>query len=109
MPYDATQLHDWQIAEAAEARMSTPEEWRGGLGLQSGEVAPMGKVCKFDLLKVIERLRERPDGKYLEITAITPTPVGEGKSTTAPGRMQVWGGGARIWAAVCASFRAVPP
>jgi methylenetetrahydrofolate dehydrogenase (NADP+)/methenyltetrahydrofolate cyclohydrolase/formyltetrahydrofolate synthetase len=88
MPYDATQLQDWQIAEAAEANMPTPDEWRGRLGLEPGEVIPMGKVAKLDFLKINERLKNRPDGKYIEITAITPTPLGEGKSTTALGLMQ---------------------
>jgi formate--tetrahydrofolate ligase len=84
----ATELQDWQIAEAAEARMPSPDGWRGRLGLHSDEVIPMGKVCKLDFLKIIERLKDRPDGKYIEITAITPTPLGEGKSTTALGLMQ---------------------
>jgi formate--tetrahydrofolate ligase len=88
MLLDATQLQDWQIAEAAEARMPTPDEWRERLGLHRDEVIPMGKVCKLDFLKIIERLKGRPDGKYIEITAITPTPLGEGKSTTALGLMQ---------------------
>jgi acyl-CoA synthetase (AMP-forming)/AMP-acid ligase II len=37
MPYDATQIHDWQIAEAAEAKMPTPDQWRGRLGLEPGD------------------------------------------------------------------------
>ena len=88
MPYDATQMQDWQIAEAAESRMPTPEEWRERLGLEPGEVIPMGRVSKLDFLKIMERLKDRPDGKYIEVTAITPTPLGEGKSTTALGLMQ---------------------
>jgi methylenetetrahydrofolate dehydrogenase (NADP+)/methenyltetrahydrofolate cyclohydrolase/formyltetrahydrofolate synthetase len=88
MPYIATEMQDWQIAEAAEAGMPTPDEWRGKLGLKQDEVIPVGKVCKLDFLKIIERLQDRPDGKYIEITAITPTPLGEGKSTTALGLME---------------------
>lgn len=48
----------------------------------------MGRVCKLDFLKIIERLKDRPDGKYIEVTAVTPTPLGEGKSTTALGLIQ---------------------
>jgi len=33
-------------------------------------------------LEILERLADRPDGKYIDVTAITPTPLGEGKSTT---------------------------
>ena len=42
----------------------------------------------LDFLKVINRLKDRPDGKYIEVTAITPTPLGEGKSTTSVGLME---------------------
>ncbi|MCL0072762.1 formate--tetrahydrofolate ligase, partial [Dehalococcoidia bacterium] len=66
----------------------TPDDWREKLGLQKDEVIPMGRLCKLDFLKIIERLKDKPDGKYIEITAITPTPLGEGKSTTSCGLME---------------------
>ncbi|MCL0050932.1 formate--tetrahydrofolate ligase [Dehalococcoidia bacterium] len=88
MAYDATKLKDWQISEAAELNMPTPDDWREKLGLQKDEVIPMGRLCKLDFLKIIERLKDKPDGKYIEITAITPTPLGEGKSTTSCGLME---------------------
>ena len=65
--------------------MPTVDQWRDKLGLQPEEIIPMGKLCKLDFIKIIERLKERPDGKYIEVTAITPTPLGEGKSTTSIG------------------------
>jgi len=89
--YDATKLKDWQISEAAEANMPTPEEWREKLNLQKGEVIPYGRLSKLDFLKIMERLKDRPDGKYIEVTAITPTPLGEGKSTTAMGILEGMG------------------
>jgi formate--tetrahydrofolate ligase len=49
---------------------------------------PMGRLSKIDFLKVNERLKNKPDGKYIEVTAITPTPLGEGKSTTSCGLME---------------------
>jgi methylenetetrahydrofolate dehydrogenase (NADP+) / methenyltetrahydrofolate cyclohydrolase / formyltetrahydrofolate synthetase len=85
MAYDATQLQDWQISEAAEKNMPTPSEWQERLGLQQDEVIPMGRLAKLDFLRIMERLKDRPDGKYIEVTAITPTPLGEGKSTTSLG------------------------
>ena len=88
MAYDATQMQDWQISEAAEQNMPSPREWQERLGLQQDEVIPMGRLAKLDFLKIIERLNSRPDGKYIEVTAITPTPLGEGKSTTSLGLMQ---------------------
>ena len=88
MTFDATALADWQIAEAAEKGLPTPNEWRDRLGLENDEVIPMGRVAKLNFLKIIDRLKDRPDGKYVEVTAITPTPLGEGKSTTALGLIE---------------------
>jgi formyltetrahydrofolate synthetase len=91
MAYDATKMKDWQISEAAEENMPTPEEWREKLGLEKDEMLPMGKLAKLDFLKIINRLKDKPDGKYIEVTAITPTPLGEGKSTTAMGLLEGMG------------------
>ncbi|MFO8101481.1 MAG: formate--tetrahydrofolate ligase [Dehalococcoidia bacterium] len=88
MPYDATKMEDWQISEAAEEKMPMPDEWRDKLGLEKDEVLAMGRLAKLDFLKIINRLKDRPDGKYIEVTAITPTPLGEGKSTTSCGLME---------------------
>jgi formate--tetrahydrofolate ligase len=88
MPYNAVEMKDWQISEAAEANMPSPDQWREKLGLQKDEVLPMGRLCKLDFMKIIDRLKNRPDGKYIEVTAITPTPLGEGKSTTSCGLME---------------------
>jgi formate--tetrahydrofolate ligase len=88
MAYDATKMADWQISEAAEKKMPTPEQWRAKLGLQPDEMLPMGRLAKIDFLKIINRLKDKPDGKYVEVTAITPTPLGEGKSTTSVGLME---------------------
>jgi len=85
---DPRKLADWQIAEATEGNIPTPEQWRDKLGLQKDEIIPMGKLCKLDFMKIIERLKSRPDGKYIEVTAITPTPLGEGKTTTSMGLME---------------------
>jgi len=84
-------MKDWQISEAAEENMPTPEEWREKLGLQKDEILPYGRIAKLDFLKIIDRLKDKPDGKYIEVTAITPTPLGEGKSTTSCGLMEGMG------------------
>ncbi len=88
MAYDATKLQDWEIAREAEKGMPTPEEWRGKLGLDKKEVITYGRICKLDFLKIIERLKNKPDGKYIDVTAITPTPLGEGKTTTTLGLIE---------------------
>jgi methylenetetrahydrofolate dehydrogenase (NADP+)/methenyltetrahydrofolate cyclohydrolase/formyltetrahydrofolate synthetase len=88
MAYDAVKLKDWQIAELAEEKMPTPEEWQQKLGLQKDELIPYGRTPKLDFLKIIERLKGRPDGKYIEVTAITPTPLGEGKTTSLMGLVE---------------------
>ncbi|HDC92589.1 MAG TPA: formate--tetrahydrofolate ligase [Candidatus Acetothermia bacterium] len=88
MPYDPTKLADWEIAAEAEKHMPTPEEWAERLGLKKDEIIPYGRICKLDYLKIYERLKDRPDGKYIEITAITPTPLGEGKTTTTLGLIE---------------------
>jgi formate--tetrahydrofolate ligase len=88
MAYDATKMQDWQISEAAEPGMPSPREWQERLGLEPNEMIPMGRLAKLDFLRIIERLKDRPDGKYIEVTAITPTPLGEGKSTTSLGLIE---------------------
>jgi formate--tetrahydrofolate ligase len=88
MAYDATKMQDWQISEAAEPGMPSPREWQERLGLEPNEMIAMGRLAKLDFLRIIERLKDRPDGKYIEVTAITPTPLGEGKSTTSLGLIE---------------------
>jgi formyltetrahydrofolate synthetase len=88
---DPRKLADWQIADIAEENFPTPDEWRDKLGLKKDEIIPMGKLCRLDFMKIIERLKNRPDGKYVEVTAITPTPLGEGKTTTTMGLLEGFG------------------
>jgi len=77
MAYNAVEMADWQISEAAEKNMPSPEQWVEKLGLKKEEMLPMGRLGKLDFLKIIDRLKDKPDGKYIEVTAITPTPLGE--------------------------------
>ncbi len=91
MSYDATKMKDWQIAEAAEANMPGPDEWRDRLNLQKDELSAYGRLSKLDFIRIMERLKNNKDGKYIEVTAITPTPLGEGKSTTSLGLMEGMG------------------
>ena len=88
MKADPRKLADWQIGNIAEENMPTVDQWRDSLGLQKDEIIPMGRLCKLDFMKIMDRLKKRPDGKYIEVTAITPTPLGEGKTTTSMGLIE---------------------
>uniref|UniRef100_A0A8C2ZSD9 C-1-tetrahydrofolate synthase, cytoplasmic n=1 Tax=Cyclopterus lumpus TaxID=8103 RepID=A0A8C2ZSD9_CYCLU len=61
------------------------------VGLLSDEVELFGKTKAKVQLKIIKRLQAQPDGKYVVVTGITPTPLGEGKSTTTIGLVQALG------------------
>ena len=83
---DPVKLKDWQIAEAAEAWMKPFLQLGQELGLEGEELIPMGKyVGKVDYQLALERLKNAPMAKYVNVTAITPTPLGEGKTTTSMG------------------------
>jgi formyltetrahydrofolate synthetase len=89
MKLDATKMEDWQIAEAAEENLKPIQQLADELGLTDEELLPMGRqLAKVDYIKVLDRLKGRPQGKYIDVTAITPTPLGEGKTTTAIGLIQ---------------------
>ncbi|MDR2827057.1 MAG: formate--tetrahydrofolate ligase [Candidatus Adiutrix intracellularis] len=80
---------DYEIAEAAEKHLIKIRELGLKLGLNDEEILPYGHyVAKVDYAKALERLKNKPDGKYVDVTAITPTPLGEGKSTTTMGLVQ---------------------
>jgi len=85
---DPTQYKDWQIAEDAEKNLPPVDYFREKMGLLPEEIIPYGRTPKLDFLKIMERLKDKPDGKYIEVTAITPTPLGEGKSTVSLGLIE---------------------
>ena len=86
---DPRKLQDWQVAEEAEKHMKTIAELAEEAGIEGDELIPMGHyVGKVDFIKLLNRLQKKPDGKYIDVTAITPTPLGEGKSTTVMGLVQ---------------------
>ena len=83
------EMPDWKIAQAAEKRMKKIYELRDELGLYQSEVLPYGHyVGKLDYQIILERLKGESLGKYVDVTAITPTPLGEGKSTTTIGLLE---------------------
>ena len=89
MKLDPTQMKDWQIAEAAEANLRPARDLASELGLLDDEWDAYGKhLAKVDVTKVLKRLGEKKRGKYIDVTAITPTALGEGKTTTTLGLVQ---------------------
>ena len=103
MALDPTKHADWEIAQDAEKTMLTIYEIGEKLGLTKEELLPQGHyIAKIDFRKVLERLKDKPNGKYIDVTAITPTPLGEGKSTSSMGLVQGLG---KIGKSVCAAIR----
>jgi formyltetrahydrofolate synthetase len=80
---------DIEIAQAAELKpiAQVAEE----VGLRRDELELHGDYKAKVRLEVLERLKDVPDGVYIDVTAITPTPLGEGKSTTMVGLSQALG------------------
>ena len=89
MNLDPTQMADWQIAEAAVPNMRSTAELAEAAGLTSDELIPMGRhLAKLDYARILDRIGDRSNGKLVNVTAITPTPLGEGKTTTTMGLVQ---------------------
>ena len=83
---------DYEIAEAAEKHLIKIRALAESVGLLDEEILPYGHyVAKIDYAAALKRLGDKPDGKYIDVTAITPTPLGEGKSTTTMGLVQGMG------------------
>ncbi len=80
---------DLEIAQAATVRPIM--EIAESLGLTEDDLDLFGKYKAKVHLDVMERFADRPQGKYVDVTAITPTPLGEGKTTTSVGLTQGMG------------------
>jgi len=77
---------DLEIAQAATPKPIA--DVATSLGIEPSELIPYGSTkAKVDL-DILKRLEGRPRGKYIDVTAITPTPLGEGKTTTTVGLVQ---------------------
>lgn len=86
---DPTKMKDWEVAAEAEKTMKTVSQLAEELGLDKEELLPYGHYLgKLDYQKIMKRLGSKSNGKYIEVTAITPTPLGEGKTTTTMGLVE---------------------
>jgi len=71
---------DLEIAQSAELKPIV--EIARELGILEEELEPYGKYMAKISLDILDRLKDRPSGKFITVTAITPTPFGEGKTVT---------------------------
>ncbi len=76
-------LSDLKIAQQAELRRI--EDVAAEAGILREELEPYGDYKAKVKLEILQRLADRPDGKYVDVTAVTPTPLGEGKTVTTIG------------------------
>ncbi len=91
---------DIEIAQEAELKPITQVAEEAGILPEELELyGPYKAKVKLDIL---ERLKDRPNGKYIVVTAITPTPLGEGKTTTTVGLSQALGAhlGQKVFTAI---------
>ncbi len=77
---------DLQIAQSATVKPIL--DIAAGIDLSEDDLELYGKYKAKVHLNVLEKFADRPQGKYIDVTAITPTPLGEGKTTTAVGLTQ---------------------
>ena len=76
-------LSDIEIAQAAKLKRAT--EIASTLGIPEEHLEPYGHFKAKVSMEFIDSLQDRPDGKLVLVTAISPTPAGEGKTTTTVG------------------------
>jgi formate--tetrahydrofolate ligase len=92
MKLDPTSMKNWEIAEVAEKNIKPIFRLAEEMGLQKDELLPAGHTLgKVHFMKVLDRLKDAHTAKYIDVTAITPTPFGEGKTTTTIGLIQGFG------------------
>ena len=90
------------IEIAQEAKLKPVLQVAEELGIRPDELELFGPYKAKVKLEILERLKNRPNGKYIDVTAITPTPLGEGKTTTTVGLSQALGAhlGKRVMTAI---------
>ena len=76
-------MTDIEINRSVKARPI--QDVAGQLGLRESELLPFGRLKAKVSLDALDRLRSAPLGRYVLVTAINPTPLGEGKTTTSIG------------------------
>ena len=90
------------IEIAQEGKLKPIVQVAAELGIRPDELELYGPYKAKVKLEILQRLKNRPNGKYVDVTAITPTPLGEGKTTTTVGLSQALGAhlGKRVMTAI---------
>ncbi len=94
MPKKLTNMLENVPSDIEIAQAATPmpiQELATEVGILDEELELYGKSKAKVSLNVRDRLKDQPNGKYIVVTAITPTPLGEGKTTTTVGLSQALG------------------
>jgi len=92
MRSDLELVHTPSDLEIAQAATPIPiDKIAAEAGILPDELEPYGRFKAKVHLSIINRLKDSPNGNYVVVTAITPTPLGEGKSTTTVGLSQALG------------------
>ncbi|MBT3391011.1 MAG: formate--tetrahydrofolate ligase [Chloroflexi bacterium] len=82
---------DIDIAQAQQPNIKNVAKIAEEVGILPSELELYGNHKAKVRLDILDRLKDVPDGKYIDVTAITPTPLGEGKSTTMVGLSEALG------------------
>lgn len=82
---------DIEIAQAQQLNIKKVNKLAEEVGILPEELELYGNYKAKVRLEILDRLKDVPDGKYIDVTAITPTPLGEGKSTTMVGLSEALG------------------
>ena len=77
---------DLEIAQAASVKPIS--DIAESIGILAEELIPYGSTKAKVHLDILKRIGSNPPGKYIDVTAVTPTPLGEGKTTTTVGLVQ---------------------
>jgi len=89
MALDPRVMKDWEIAAGAEPHLKPFTHVAREMGFLEEEMIPYGRLIgKIAYRPAFARIKERPQGFYVDVTAITPTPLGEGKTTTTLGLVE---------------------
>lgn len=99
-------LSDIEIAQ--QAHMLPITEVAKKLGIGEEDIELYGRYKAKLSMDLIKRVQDKPDGKLILVTAITPTPAGEGKSTTTVGLAQGLAKSVKALLLHCASLRSAP-
>lgn len=93
---------DIEIAQAADENLIKIQPFAEALGILPEELEPYGHYKAKVSLAIRDRLADQPNGSYIVVTAITPTPLGEGKTTTTVGVSQALGAhlGKNVWTCI---------